>query len=106
MFFNGPAHKFHARAPGKFWESVKSAAGRDEFVIVLQSGHQHVALAPVGFFGLPAHVHIQRFYACPLERMRRADETELLELDHLANDRRWSVGESQTPARHAIGLAE
>ena len=88
-----------AGAPGGFGEGVKRPAGLHQFVVVGQAGDEQVALAAVGV-DVRRHVDVQRHGARPLHRLRGADETVLLQLDHLVDDRRRPVGEAQPPAGH------
>ena len=52
---------------GSFGKGVKRPAGRDQFVIVGQAGHEQVALAAVGV-DLRGHVDVHRHGAGPLQR--------------------------------------
>src|SRR5208282_6278122 len=93
------------RAPGSAGEGVEGAFGEWKLITIAERGDNHVALAAVGL-DVRGQVFVKRRPAGVLRDAGRADEAELLKLGHLLDDPRGAVGEPQTPAGHAVGLAE
>ena len=76
-----------------------------KFKVVAQGRDDHVALAAIGL-DLSGQVLVEGDDAGVLGHARGTDKAELLELGHLLNQRRRTVGVAQSPAGHAVGLAE
>src|SRR5437870_3362607 len=102
---DGFGDKLACRTPRRFGEYVESAAGTHDLKSVLEAGIHKIALPTVGGGELRS-VAIQGSNACILNNARGADERELLELDHLFDNALRPVDIAQSPARHAIRLAE